>query len=97
LIPLLELPVEAPAGFFEFMGAYWFPISISIEVKGIVYAGTIVPFKFELPCGLPYLYRIVFDDRYYGDVRNKNGVWECEGMDQALIDAISNYIELWYE
>jgi hypothetical protein len=79
------------------MEKYGISFRISIDVNGTTYKGTVVPFKFELPCGLPYLYRIVFDDQYFGDVRYKDGIWEADGKDRPLIDAISNFIELWYE
>ena len=73
------------------------PFRICIEVNGKIYKGTVVPFKFELPCGFPYLYRIVFDNQYFGDIQYKNGIWEIEGKDLLVVDAIANYIELWFE
>jgi hypothetical protein len=79
------------------MGQYEFPFRISIEVMGVIYTGNVVPFKLLLPCGLPYFYRVVFDDVYFGDLQCKDGIWQCEGKDAPMVETISNYIELWYE
>jgi hypothetical protein len=89
--------MAAPAGFLWDMEQYINSFRISIEVDGNTYSGTIIPFKFLLSCGLPYLFRVVFSERYFGDVRFKDGSWECEGKDQKVVKSIAEYIVLWYE
>jgi hypothetical protein len=66
-------------------------------VEGKTFTGTIIPFKFLLPSGIPYLFRVVFSEKYFGDLRFRDGAWQCEGKDNQLVEAIAAYITLWYQ
>jgi hypothetical protein len=95
LIPR-SLLYGSSCGFFVGMEQYTYSFRISITVEGKTYSGTINPFKFLLSCGIPYLFRVVFNEKYFGDLRYRDGAWECEGKDKRIVEAIGDYITLWY-
>jgi hypothetical protein len=73
-----------------------FPIRIECQAKA--YSGTVVPFRSDLPNGFPNMYRVMFNKTYFGDITLDENGWSCstEGKNQALIDAIGEYIQVYY-
>lgn len=71
-----------------------FPFSVS--VNGTLYSGILSPNLRRLPCGLPGSF-LVYKDGYYQDVISWTGkVWIMDG-DPDLVEAIGNFILVWYE
>ena len=73
------------------------PFPICVECNGRRLEGFITPFSFTTAFGLPYLFRIVLDQQYCGDLKFEDGAWFSPDKSPEMTQAIAEYIMLWYE
>jgi hypothetical protein len=73
-------------------------IKLKIYFDKETYSGTAIPLKLELSNGFPYLFRIVFDNIYFGDITFENIEWICSTeKPYNLAQPIGEYNAAWYE
>lgn len=77
---------------------YTRPVPLELEHKGSTYKGIGIPVTSACTNGVCNELAITLNDKYLGVIYRKNNRWRMDRIDdQALVDAIGERIQLWYE
>jgi hypothetical protein len=74
------------------------PFQIKIEFKGQTLLGVVSPFS-GTRNNLPSFFRISFNNNYWEDLSFQDGYWKGfnEGIDKELMEAVTDFIQVYYQ
>jgi hypothetical protein len=73
-------------------------ISIQIEINQKKYWGFLNPSVQQLQPGIPVSFELYFWGEYQGTITYTLDGWACsKPIDQAVLDAVGNYLFAWYQ
>jgi hypothetical protein len=95
--PMLSLGERAARsdGIYPSANEGW-EIPFSIQIKSHCYTGTLLPNHHRLMIGLPGSFLVFWSGSFRGVINWSIKGWTAETMDVDLVQALGDYIQLWY-